>query len=446
LTGSSFSSGSGRAVVIGGSVAGLLAARALSPSFASVTVFDRDVLPASPAPRRGAPQTRQVHALLTRGAQGLEHLFPGFLDGMVAAGVPTVDAQADFSLYLDGHRMAEAVSGLISYSPTRPLLEFMIRERVAALPNVTVSDGADVISLVSTGGQVTGVQVRRRDSGAVETVPADLVVDAGGRGSRVLAWLGELGYPLPAETTVRPDVVYVTRHYRRDPAMLGGRTGANVAPYPGHPRSAVVVRQEGDQFAVMLGGMLGEEPPTDDAGMAAFAATLHGHEVAEVVREAVPLDEAVKMRYPQSTLRHFAKMDSRPGGFLVVGDALCSFNPVYGQGMTVAVMEAELLESLLVGGRDDLPARFFSAAADLLAVPWALAVGGDLRFPEIEGERGPQHEEINAYLTAYRAAAAVDPVLGTAFRRVANIMEPAETLFSPELVERVKAALASAAD
>jgi 2-polyprenyl-6-methoxyphenol hydroxylase-like FAD-dependent oxidoreductase len=431
--------------VIGGSVAGLLAARALSSSFGSVSVFDRDALPASPAPRRGVPQARQVHALLARGAEGLERLFPGFLDDMVAAGVPTVDSQGDYSWYLDGHEMAGAATGLTGYPASRPLLEFMIRERVAALPNVTVTGGADVTSLVSAGGQVTGVRVWYRDSGVFETVPADLVVDAAGKGSRVLTWLGEMGYPLPEETVVKPDVVYVTRHYRRDPDMLGGRAGATVAPYPGHPRAGVVVRQEGDVFAVCLAGMLGEEPPTDDAGMAAFAATLHGHEIAEVIREATPVDEAVKMRYPQNVLRHFAKVDSRPGGFLVVGDAVCSFNPVYGQGMTVAVMEAELLQLLLEDGRDDLPARFFSAAADPLAAAWGLAAGGDLRFPEVEGERGPQDAEIDAYLTAYRAAAAVDPVLGTAFLRVANIMEPAETLFSPEFAERVRAALASAA-
>jgi 2-polyprenyl-6-methoxyphenol hydroxylase-like FAD-dependent oxidoreductase len=144
------------------------------------------------------------------------------------------------------------------------------------------------------------------------------------------------------------------------------------------------------------------------------------------------------MRYPQSILRHFAKVDSRPGGLLVTGDALCSLNPVYGQGMTAAVMEAELLQALLEDGQDDLSAGFFTAAADLLATPWSLAAGGDLRFPEVEGDRGPQDAEVDAYLTQFRASAAVDPVLAAAFLRVANIMEPAEILFSPEIAERVR--------
>jgi 2-polyprenyl-6-methoxyphenol hydroxylase-like FAD-dependent oxidoreductase len=433
----SSSPGSAHAIVIGASVAGLLAARALSSSFTKVTVFDRDTLPSSPAPRRAVPQSRQVHALLARGAEGLEHLFPGFLSDMTAAGVPSGDGQADFSWYLDGHKMASAATGLTGYGATRPFIESMIRDRVAALPNVTITDGAEVTSLVRTGGQITGVHVRQRGADATQTLSAELVVDAAGQGSRVLTWLRELGYPLPEESVVKPDVVYVTRHFRQDPGVLEGRLGATVVAYPGHPRASVVIRQEAGQIAVLLAGLLGEEPPTDDEGMAAFASTLAGHEVADVFRAATPVDEAVKMRYPESTLRHFAKLDSRPDGFLVVGDALCSFNPIYGQGMTVAVMEAELLLSLLEDGHD-LPARFFAAAADLLAEPWALATGGDLRFPEVEGERGPQDEEINGYLTQFRASAATDPVLGAAFLRVANMMAPIASLFDPELAERVK--------
>ncbi|MFJ7495133.1 hypothetical protein ACIQZB_28830 [Streptomyces sp. NPDC097727] len=173
--------------------------------------------------------------------------------------------------------------------------------------------------------------------------------------------------------------------------------------------------------------------------MLAFASSLDGQDAAEVLRSGTPLDDAVKMRYPESTLNHFDKLDRHLGGFLVVGDALCSFNPIYGQGVTVAVMEAELLQSLLEDGdRQNLASRFFEAAAAMLVEPWSLAVGGDLRFPEVEGERGPQDEEVNRYLGRFRAAAAVDPVLGTAFLKVANMMAPVSSLFSPELMERTQ--------
>lgn len=428
----------GRAVVIGGSVAGLLAARALSASFAEVTVFDRDTFPEGPASRRGVPQSRQVHALLTRGATGLEELFPGFLDDMAAAGVPSGDAQADFSWYLDGHRMAGAVSGLTGYGVTRPLVEAMIRDRVRSLPNVTVQEGAEATGLLVDDGRVQGIRVRRQDGGAEETVSAELVIDASGRGSRAPNWLRELGYPVPEETSVRTDVVYVTRHYRQEPGLLEGRLGATVVPYPGQSRAAVVIRQENDRIAVLLAGILGEEPPTDDAGMLAFTSTLAGQEAAAVLRSGTPLDDAVKMRYPASSLKHFDRLSRRLEGFLVVGDALCSFNPIYGQGITVAVMQAELLETLLTSGQDDLAARFFTAVATLLAEPWALATGGDLRFPEVEGERSPQDEQVGQYLDQYRASAAIDPVLGTAFLHVANLMAPVASLLSPELMERTQ--------
>lgn len=435
---SASSSDPGHAIVIGASVAGLLAARALSSSFARVTVLDRDTLPSSPVPRRGVPQGRHLHALLTRGAEGLERMFPGFAAGMDAAGVPSGDGQADLTWYLDGHKLATATSGVRVHGATRPLIEKLIRDRVAALPNVSVTGDTEVTGLLSTTGQITGVQLRQQGDGADREVPAELVVDAGGRGSRVLTWLHGLGYPLPGETTVKTNIVYVTRHFRQEPGLLEGHLGVIGAFYPGQHRSGGVMRQEAGQLVVTLAGMLGEEPPTDDDGMAGFASSLAGPDVADVLRSATPLDEAAKMRYPASILRHFGKLDSHPGGLLIVGDALCSFNPVYGQGMTVAIMEAELLQSLLKEGPDRLPARFFAAAADLLTDPWVLSAGGDLRFPEVEGERGPETDEINRYLAAFRAVAATDPVLGTAFIRVANMKAPVTTLFAPELAERTE--------
>jgi 2-polyprenyl-6-methoxyphenol hydroxylase-like FAD-dependent oxidoreductase len=431
---------SDHAVVVGASIAGLLAARALSDSFDHVTVFERDVLPSHPAARRGVPQSRQVHALLARGADGLEALFPGFLSDMARAGVPSGDGQADFAWYLDGHRMASATSGLPGYGATRPLIEMSIRDRVVALPNVSIVEGSEITGLLGENGRAVGVRVRQRSSGTTELVSADVVVDAGGQGSRVLNWLRELDYPVPEESVVRTNVVYVTRHFKQEPGLLDGRLGATVVPFPGQPRAGVVIRQEGDQFAVLLAGLLGDEPPTDDAGMLDFALSLAGNEVAEVLRAATPVDDAVKMRYPASTLRHFDTLDLLLEGLLVVGDALCSFNPIYGQGMTVAVLEAEMLQSLLAESRDGLSQRFFSAAAALLADPWGLASGGDLRFPEVEGERGPQDETINHYLEQFRVAAMVDPALGTAFLQVANMKAPVASLFSPELAERTQRA------
>lgn len=430
----------GHAVVIGAGVAGLLAARALSDTYAQVTVFDRDVLPGGPVGRRGVPQSRQAHALLARGSDALDELLPGLSDELIAAGSATGDIQSDFRWYLDGYLMRRGTSGLRGIGLSRPLIELMIRTRVAALPGVKIVDSTDVLALVTTADteRVTGVRVQSR-SGDLKAslVAADLVVDAAGRGSRALTWLGELGYPIPRKTQVRTDVVYLTRHYRREPHHLDGRNGAAVIAFPGQPRGGAVIAQEGDRFVVLLAGMLGEDPPTDDEGMLAFAEGLGAPDIAEVLRTSSPLDEPVKMRFPASVRHHYETLDRYLDGYLVLGDALCSFNPVYGQGMTVAALEALTLQQILAAGTNNLSRRFFPRVSKALDNPWLLAVGGDLRFPEVEGTRQPADQLINKYLDRYRAAASVDPVLGTSFLRVANMTASHFSLLSPGHMIRV---------
>ncbi|MFH0243917.1 FAD-dependent oxidoreductase [Streptomyces sp. HK10] len=437
--------GRSHAVVIGAGLAGLTAARALADAYERVTVLDRDALPADPAPRRGVPQGRQLHVLLARGAQALEELFPGFLGELLAAGATRADTQGEAHWYLDGHLLHPAPSGVISYGASRPQVEHHVRARVAALPGVAIRERAEALGPV-TGpdrGRVTGVRVRPRAGGAgepgEETIPADLVVDASGRGSRAPAWLEELGYPRPRQTRVRADVVYVTRHFRREPHHIGGRSGVALVPFPGLPRGGAIVSEREDRFAVVLFGLLGEEPPADEAGMPAYAETLPGPDVAEVLRTAEPLNEPVRMRYPASARHHYEKLDRHPGGFLVTGDALCSFNPGYGQGMTAAAQQAIVLRALLARDRDAdaLPRRFFRAAARVVDTPWLLAAGGDLRFPEAEGRRGPADGLLDRYLTRYRAAASVDPVLGRMFPAVAHMLQPPARLMSPGHVLRV---------
>ncbi|WP_250004828.1 FAD-dependent monooxygenase [Actinoplanes sp. M2I2] len=432
-------SGSGRhAVVIGGSVAGLLAARALSISYERVTVLDRDALPAGPVARRGVPQGRHVHGVTARGAAGLEALFPGFLGDLTAAGAPRADALADYHYYLDGHKLARALADTPNYLATRPLIESLIRDRAGSLGNVTIEDRTEVTGLLTADGRVGGVRVRPLGAEHAESdLEADLVVDAAGRGSRAVTWLTELGYPTPDETVVRTNVVYVTRHFRQEAGQPGGRQAVVSGAFPANPRSGAAVRQENGQIAVFLAGILGDEPPTDDAGMLAFASTLAAPEIAEVLRTAAPIDEAAKMRNPASSLKHFEKLDRFLEGYLVVGDAMGNFNPLYGQGITVAVIEAELLESLLRDGTGQLARRYFTGAAQLLAEPWALATGSDLRFPGVEGVRSTQDEQAGQYLDQLRAAAATDPGVGAAFLKVANMLAPITSLFDPALAARV---------
>jgi hypothetical protein len=314
------------------------------------------------------------------------------------------------------------------------------------------------------GGRVTGVRVRaaRTPDAAEETVPAALVIDAAGRGSRTPAWLAELGYPVPETSAVRAGVTYVCRLYSRDPAQLDGRFGTLVTPYPGKPRGGAVLRQEGGRFLVLLAGMVGAEPPVDEAGMLGFADSLACPDLAAVMRESAPLSDPVKYTYPESAWHHYETLSAYLGGLLVIGDAYSSFNPIYGQGMTVAALEALALRGLLseaagpgtagaagpgtsgaagpgalTAATAGLERRYFRAAGKLVAEAWETSASSDLRFPEVAGKRRPGAGLINAYGEKYRAAASVDPVLGETFLRVANMIDKPARLLSPGHVARV---------
>ena len=446
-----------QAVVIGASIAGLLAAAALSEAVPRVTLFDRDTLPAEPGPRRGVPQSRQLHALQARGVRALDELLPGLRDELVAAGGVLADMQGDIHWYLDDYLLKPARTGLEGIGISRPPLEWLIRSRVAALPGVTIIDTTDVVGLVTADARVTGVTVRpARTQGAAEaTVAADLVIDAAGSGSRTPVWLPALGLDAPRTTRVRAGVTYVTRMYRRDQEQLGGRFGSLVTPYPGRPFGGAVLRQEGDRWVLLLAGMVGTEPPLDEDGMIAFAERLACQDIATVMRESAPLTEPLKYTYPESTRRHYERLAKLPDGLLVIGDAYCGFNPIYGQGITVAALEALILRRLLsaaegsategsategrgADGRGAGLARdYFRAAGKLVDEAWETSAASDLRFPEVAGERRHGARLLNAYGERFRAAASVDPLLGETFLRAANMADQPAKLLSPGIVLRV---------
>jgi 2-polyprenyl-6-methoxyphenol hydroxylase-like FAD-dependent oxidoreductase len=427
------------AVVIGASVAGLLAAAALSEACPRVTVYERDTLPDEPGPRRGVPQSRQLHALQARGVQALDELLPGLRDDLIAAGGVVADMQGDIHWYLDDYLLRPARTGLAGIGISRPQLEWMIRTRVAALPGVTITDATDVARPVTANGRVTGVTVRaaRMRHAAEETVAADLLIDAAGQGSRTPVWLPELGRDAPETSRVRAGVTYVSRLYRRDPKQLDGRFGSLLTPYPGRPFGGAVLRQEGNRWVVLIAGVVGTEPPLDEAGMIAFADTFACPDIAAVMRESAPLSEPMKYTYPESTRYHYERLGGHLEGLLVIGDAFCSLNPIYGQGITIAALESLILRGLINGGAADLERNYFQAAGKLVAEAWETSASSDLRFPEVEGRRRPGAALLNAYGEKFRAAASVDPVLGETFLRVANMIDKPAKLLSPGTVLRV---------
>jgi 2-polyprenyl-6-methoxyphenol hydroxylase-like FAD-dependent oxidoreductase len=429
-----------RAVVLGASMAGLLAARVLADAYAQVTVIDRDDLPQTPMHRRGVPHGRHIHGLLARGQQALEELFPGFTAELVAQGVPAGDLLANGRLYFSGHRLRQAHTGLMVLSASRPMLEGHVRARVRALPNVRFIDRCDVVGLATTpdGRRVTGARVlRRADGSAEELLAADLVVDATGRGSRTPAWLEALGYPRPPKEQVRIGLGYATRIYRQRPGALGGDLAVLQAATPQHPRTGALQVLEGDRWLLTLAGILGDHPPTDPDGFLAFARSLQFPDLYETVRDAEPLDDPVSFRFPASVRHRYERLDRFPDGLLVVGDAVCSFNPVYGQGMSVAALEALTLRRHLQRGIQPQPRRFLRDLARLVDVPWDMAAGGDLVFPGVPGRRTLKVRLVSAYLTRLHAAAAHDAHLATTFVRVAGLVAPPQSLLRPGIVVRV---------
>jgi 2-polyprenyl-6-methoxyphenol hydroxylase-like FAD-dependent oxidoreductase len=429
-----------RAVVLGGSMAGLLAARVLADAYAQVTVIDRDELPEASTHRRGVPQGRHAHGLLARGQQGLEELLPGLTAELVAHGVPAGDLLADARWCLSGHRLRRAHAGLVVLCASRPFLEGHVRARVRALANVTLLDRCDVVGLATTPDRrrVTGARVlRRADGSAEEVLGADLVVDATGRGSRTPVWLDALGYARPKEEQVRIGLGYATRTYRLPRDTLGGDLAVLHAATPEHPRAGALQVLEGDRWMLTLAGILGDHPPTDPDGFLAFARSLRFPDIYETISDAEPLDDPVPFRFPASVRRRYERLGRFPDGLLVVGDAVCSFNPIYGQGMSVAAVQALVLRRHLERCSTPQPRRCFRDIARVVDAPWDIAVGGDLVFPGVQGRRTAKVRLVSAYLARLHAAAVNDASLASAFVRVAGLVARPESLLRPGVALRV---------
>jgi 2-polyprenyl-6-methoxyphenol hydroxylase-like FAD-dependent oxidoreductase len=425
----------GDALEIGGSMAGLLAARVLADFYDHVTIFERDALPATAEPRKGVPQGRHAHALLGGGRMALEGLFPGLTQRLLDAGAP----QGTGRFFSRGGffcRIPNAPKGIFV---SRPLLEHEVRARVLALPNVYIVVRCDVLGLAASADQsrVVGLRVRRRPAGAAEElVTADLVVDAGGRGSRTPDWLVEMGYAAPEIERVEVGMGYSTRYYHREPGHLGGDLMVNIAPTPENRRASGMLAQEGDRWIVTLAGYFGDHPPTDEQGFLEFARRLPAPDVYELIRTATPLSDPVPFRFPANRRRRYDQLARFPTGLLVIGDAIASFTPIYGQGMTVAAKEALELHECLRQGAQDLARRFFKRANRAVEVAWSIAVGNDR---SLSGARAASRlaRLLNWYVGKVQVAARGDPQAALAFMLVANLIAAPPSLLSPRIVLRV---------
>ncbi|MBV9822924.1 MAG: FAD-binding monooxygenase [Actinobacteria bacterium] len=427
-----------RAVVLGGSIVGTLAARVLSESYREVVVVDRDQIMDVYDVRKGAPHAAHAHAFHSRGYDNVMELFPDLPADLDAHGIPRPDL-GHMRWYFNARLLRQTDTGLMSIGAQRPVIEGILRSKVAALPNVSYHEKTEVLGLLASGDRISGVRLSPVGaSGQESEVAADLVVDTTGRGSRTPVWLEQLGYERPPETRMRIGLTYTTRLFHHRPGMLEDTQSVNPVASPDHPRGAFFGRVAPDTCILSLTGILGDKAPTDSEGFLDYVKSLPVAEIYEVVHDAEPKTDAVAFGFPASVRHHYEKLDRFPDRLVVLGDALCSFNPVYGQGMMVATIEVMALRRHLSAGSAPDSVALRQELAEIVDAPWAISTNGDLDFPGIEGERTPEVLMGNEFVGKLTVAATKDPVLTKAFLQVAGLKLSPEALMDPDIIERVE--------
>jgi 2-polyprenyl-6-methoxyphenol hydroxylase-like FAD-dependent oxidoreductase len=418
-------------------MAGLVAAAALAPHYRRVTVLERDALPEGAANRRGVPQGKHTHGLQPGGVRALDELLPGLVDELTAAGAPIGDLSLDCSWMVGGGHLARGEAGVLGIGATRPFLEHHVRSRVAALPGVIIHDGVEALRPLADGPRrVGGVEIAPTGGGSPERIEADLVLDATGKVSKLPRWLATLGYPTPVEEKVHCRMAYLTRRWQL--AKPESADLVTVVTPAETPHFGVMIAQEDGSHIVTLGGLLDSGPARTDEAYLAFAAGLPNQAIAEALAGAVPVTDLQPSHFPASCRRRYDKLRSFPAGLLALGDSIASFNPMYGQGMTVAALQAVALRDLLARGPLDAR-KFFARAHRIEDVAWKIATGGDLRFDAVEGHRSASGKVLNRYLDRLTTAARTDPVLSRQFLLVAGFIEGPESFFKPAILRRVLA-------
>lgn len=442
------------ALVIGGSMAGLLAARVLVNHFDRVTIVERDRLPEQPTSRQGVPQASHVHVLLTQGQRILEQLFPGLEAELTASGAPTIDWIADWSMLGTSGWGPRFPSGLIGRTCSRNLLEWLLRRRLAACDRLQFLEESQVTELLTDGNKskVTGVRLHQ-SAGAVQAskpkswdLAADLVVDASGRNSSMPKWLVALGYQPPDKTVINSFLGYASRWYERPEGFKADWQGLTVmSKPPDKGRGGVLYPLEGNRWAITLAGVGRDYPPNDEAGFLDFARSLRSPIIYEAIKDAQPLSPIYSYRGTENRLCHYEKLSRLPEGLAVVGDAACAFNPVYGQGMTVAALGAltldECLHQQFRRDKDSLTGltrRFQKRLAKVNTTPWLMATGEDFRWSTTSGGQPEGMTRLmHRYIDQVLLLSVDHPKVYRTFGEVVHMVKPPGALFQPGIITQV---------
>jgi len=418
------------AIVIGASIAGLCAARVLSDFYDHVTVFERDVLPEAPANRAAVPQGRHLHLLMARGADEFNALFPGLLDDMVAAGVPILkDQPRSLHFGAAGHVLGIPTDPdqwgqtFTTYIPSRPHLEWQIRRRTAAIEKVEIQRrSVSAPRYDGAAARVTGVLVDPVDGGQCEFVASDLVVDAAGRGTRLPVWLTEWGFARPREDAVDVGITYATHAVNipdgliEEKVVIAGASRAN-------PVGLGMLQYEDGGWVVTTFGVAKVEPPQNFDEMCVLADQILPAHIAAALREGEPVGELAAHRYPTSRWRRYDKLDRFPAGIVPLGDAVASFNPTYGQGMTMTSLQAGHLRRVLESGTSDIAADCNRATAKTTFPVWMMNAIGDHVLHQANGAAPRWYRPVGELFDQFLGAAETEPVLAEWFLRRFSLLD-----------------------
>ncbi|MFH9954330.1 FAD-dependent oxidoreductase [Streptomyces roseolus] len=437
--------GTRHAVVIGGSLAGLLAARVLAEHAERVTVVERDRLPEGPDARPGVPQGRHLHVLIEGGQRALDELLPGFMDELRELGAPKVAMPTDMVQWQAGQWFTRSPASAHFYSGPRPQLEWLVRQRVLADPRIELVEGTETVGLTGTAARVTGVRLRERGAGAGQeprTLAADLVVDASGRSTKAADWLAGIGAEAPHEETLDTGLAYASRIYKATDAVpVTDAQGYYVVPGPRQTYGGVIVPLGDGHHMVTFSGLRGEAPPTEEEAFEAYAKRLPHPVLSDWVAAAEPVTPAHGFRRTANIRRRYDRPGRRPAGFLATGDALCAFNPIYGQGMTTAALAAVALRRALADTRRvPTTRRVQRALLESSRQAWEISAGADRKMPGATGDAArlqPADRFADWYLGRIQELAAGDPAVGVPFRAVLSLTAPLSSLFAPSLVRAV---------